>query len=92
MACSVLAAGTALMARDRGGPPLAAQILVCPMLDDRNETISSHQIDGIGLWDRGCNEAGWTALLGDRRNTDQFSIYAAPARATAGPAIATQNS
>jgi acetyl esterase/lipase len=77
-----LAAGTALMARDRGGPALAAQILSCPMLDDRNETISSHQIDGIGLWDRGSNEAGWTALLGDRRNTDQVSVYAAPARAT----------
>jgi acetyl esterase/lipase len=77
-----LAAGTALMARDRGGPALAAQILVCPMLDDRNQTISSHQIDGIGLWDRRCNDTGWDALLGDRRGTDQVSIYAAPARAT----------
>ena len=76
-----LAAGTALMARDRGGPDLVAQILCCPMLDDRNETISSHQIDGIGLWDRGSNDAGWDALLGDRRKTDQVSIYAAPARA-----------
>ncbi|MGH8617904.1 MAG: alpha/beta hydrolase fold domain-containing protein [Burkholderiales bacterium] len=28
-----LAAATALMARDRGGPPLTAQILVSPMLD-----------------------------------------------------------
>jgi acetyl esterase/lipase len=77
-----LAAGTALMARDRGGPALAAQILVCPMLDDRNETISSRQTDGIGLWDRRSNEAGWDALLGNRRGTDEVSIYAAPARAT----------
>ncbi len=77
-----LAAGTALMARDQGGPALAAQILLCPMLDDRNETISSHQIDGIGLWDRRSNDAGWDALLGNRRQTDQVSIYAAPARAT----------
>lgn len=77
-----LTAGTALMARDKGGPALAAQMLVCPMLDDRNETISSHQIDGIGLWDRRSNDAGWDALLGDRRRTDQVSIYAAPARAT----------
>jgi len=22
-----------------------------PMLDDRNETISTHQIDGVGIWD-----------------------------------------
>jgi acetyl esterase/lipase len=77
-----LTAGTALMARDKRGPAPAAQVLVCPMLDDRNQTISSHQIDGIGLWDRRSNDAGWDALLGDRRGTDQVSIYAAPARAT----------
>jgi len=77
-----LTAGTTLMARDKGGPALAAQMLLCPMLDDRNETISSYQIDGIGLWDRRSNDAGWDALLGDRRKTDQVSIYAAPARAT----------
>jgi acetyl esterase/lipase len=76
-----LAAGTALMARDEGGPALAAQMLLCPMLDDRNQTISSHQIDGIGLWDRRSNQAGWDALLGDRRGTGRVSIYAAPARA-----------
>jgi acetyl esterase/lipase len=69
------------MARDKGGPALAAQILATPMLDDRNETISSHQIDGIGVWDRGCNEVGWNALLGDRCKTDRVSMYAAPARA-----------
>ncbi len=47
-----LAAGVALLARDRGGPTLAGQVLICPMLDDRNETVSSYQIDGFGLWDR----------------------------------------
>ncbi|MEV6981347.1 alpha/beta hydrolase [Sphaerisporangium sp. NPDC051017] len=77
-----LAAGVALLARDRGGPRLIGQLLICPMLDDRNETLSSHQYDGIGIWDRGSNETGWTALLGDRRGTDKVSIYAAPARAT----------
>lgn len=77
-----LAAGTALLARDRNGPALAAQLLICPMIDDRNQTISSHQIQGIGIWDRASNASGWTALLGDRRGTDNVSIYAAPARAT----------
>ncbi|RCG28298.1 alpha/beta hydrolase [Sphaerisporangium album] len=77
-----LAAGVALLARDRGGPRLIGQLLICPMLDDRNETLSSHQYDGIGVWDRGSNETGWTALLGDRRGTGKVSIYAAPARAT----------
>ncbi len=52
------------------------------MLDDRNETISSHQIQGIGVWDRTSNDTAWDALLGDRRRTDAVSIYAAPARAT----------
>ena len=52
------------------------------MLDDRNETVSSHQIDGVGVWDRRSNDTGWNALLGDRRGSDAVSIYAAPARAT----------
>lgn len=77
-----LAAGTTLMVRDKGGPELAAQLLAYPMLDDRNETISSHQIVANGVWDRASNETGWNAYLGDRRNTDEVSIYAAPARAT----------
>ena len=77
-----LAAGVSLMARDRGGPALAGQVLICPMLDDRNETVSSYQIDGFGLWDRTSNDTGWDALLGDRRKTSEVSIYAAPARAT----------
>jgi acetyl esterase/lipase len=77
-----LAAGVALKARDEGGPRLAAQVLIYPMLDDRNQTVSSQQIDGIGVWDRGSNDTGWDAYLGNRRKTDQVSIYAAPARAT----------
>lgn len=77
-----IAAGVALLARDRGGPTLAGQALLYPMLDDRDQTVSTKQIDGVGLWDRGSNKMGWTALLGDRRGTDDVSIYAAPARAT----------
>jgi acetyl esterase/lipase len=77
-----LAAGTALIARDEDGPALAGQLLICPMLDDRDQTVSTRQIDGIGVWDRGSNVTGWSALLGDRRGTDDVSIYAAPARAT----------
>jgi acetyl esterase/lipase len=77
-----LAAGTALLARDRSGPALIGQALIYPMIDDRNETVSSHQIDGEGVWDRTSNFTGWDALLGDRRGTDDVSIYAAPSRAT----------
>lgn len=77
-----LAAGTALLARDRRGPALIGQLLIYPMLDDRDETVSTKQIDGIGVWDRGSNITGWTALLGDRKGGADVSIYAAPARAT----------
>lgn len=77
-----LSAGTALLARDRKGPELIGQVLICPMLDDRDRTVSTLQYDGAGTWIRQSNQTGWDALLGDRRGTDDVSIYAAPARAT----------
>ena len=77
-----LAAGTTLLARDRQGPPLIGQVLIYPMIDDRNDTLSAHQIEGVGVWDRVSNDTGWTALLGDRAGTDHVSIYAAPSRAS----------
>ena len=76
-----LAAGVCLLARERGAPALAAQVLVSPMLDDRDDTVSAHQIDGIGVWDRESNLTGWTALLGDRRGGVDVPATAAPARA-----------
>ncbi|GAA3216223.1 alpha/beta hydrolase [Nonomuraea helvata] len=77
-----LAAATVLLARDRGGPDIAFQLLVCPMLDDRNITPSSHEFTEAVVWDRTANLFGWTALLGDRIGTDDVPPYAAPARAT----------
>lgn len=77
-----LAAGTALLARDRAFPRLTHQVLMCPMLDDRFETHSSQMLDREGIWDRNSNHFGWTALLGDRRGGPDVSPYAAPARAT----------
>ena len=76
-----LSAATALLARDRGGPALSHQILLCPMLDDRGITASSQELDGEGVWDRNANRTGWTALLGDARGGPDVSPYAAPARA-----------
>jgi acetyl esterase/lipase len=72
----------ALMARDLGGPALIGQLLMCPMLDDRNDTPSCWQMAGLGVWDRVSNDTGWDALLGDRRHGPDASPYAAPARAT----------
>ncbi|GAA1881248.1 alpha/beta hydrolase [Asanoa iriomotensis] len=60
-----LAAGITLLARDRGGPAVAAQVLICPMLDHRNVTTSSHQYAGEpGVWTREMNEFAWASVLG----------------------------
>ncbi|MEU1532372.1 alpha/beta hydrolase [Streptomyces fagopyri] len=74
-----LAAGVTLMARDRGTPPIAAQMLVCPMLDHRNTTPSSRQYSGgPGVWTRETNEFCWRAVLGDLRD-EQVPAYVSPA-------------
>lgn len=77
-----LAAGCTLLARDRGGPSLLGQQLQCPMLDDRNETPSAIQYDGMGVWDRTSNQTAWQAVLGDRCGGSDVSPYEAPGRAT----------
>jgi acetyl esterase/lipase len=76
-----LAAAITLMARDLGGPPIRGQMLMCPMLDDRNNTPSAVQMAGLGVWDRTANQTGWGALLGDAAGGPDVSPYAAPARA-----------
>ncbi len=78
-----LAAATALMARDRGSPKICAQLLACPMLDDRNNTVSaSKQYYKVGGYTGELNEFCWSCLLGDRRGTENVSAYESPARAT----------
>lgn len=76
-----LAAATALLSRDRGGPRPLLQLLVYPMLDDRNTTRSSYEIVAVGIWDRATNIGGWRALLGEAAGGEDVSHYAAPARA-----------
>src|SRR5699024_4519599 len=76
-----LSAAVALMTRDRGGPALAGQLLLCPMIDDTNTTVSSHQYTGLGTWPREMNLLGWQALLGEAAGGDYVDAYAAPTRA-----------
>jgi acetyl esterase/lipase len=76
-----LAAAVALLARDRGGPDLLGQLLVYPMLDDRNDTASGHQMAGAGSWDRTANATGWAAYLGADAGGPDTPGYAAAARA-----------
>lgn len=77
-----LAAALALLTRDRGGLTPIGQLLLCPMLDDRNDTFSGHQMAGVDTWDRTSNATAWQALLGDRYGDADLPPYAAPARAT----------
>ena len=69
-----LAAGLSLKARDMGGPAIAAQLLIYPMLDHRNETPSSHAIHDLRVWNRSANEYAWQAYLGGNKP----DIYASP--------------
>lgn len=72
-----LALGASLMARDRGGPAVCFQMPIYPMIDDRNETPSSHEILDVGIWDRAGNLEAWSWYLAGR----EPDAYAAPARA-----------
>jgi acetyl esterase/lipase len=77
-----MTAALALLARDRGAVHPLGQLLMYPMLDDRNDRPSTTQMAGLGVWDRTANDTGWTALLGAARGTDAVPPYAAPSRAT----------
>jgi acetyl esterase/lipase len=76
-----LAAGVCLLARDRGGPAIAQQLLIYPMLDDRTVTPDPQLLPFL-TWTYDDNVTGWGALLGESAGTDVVSPYAAPARAT----------
>lgn len=82
-----IAAGVAIMARDRAADlrfPLAKQILIYPMLDDRNDQAVEH-VEPLAIWKVDDNITGWTALLGENAGgSDHGGIpnlhYAVPAR------------
>ena len=75
-----IAAALCLLARDRGGPPIAFQLLDQPMLDDRQVTPSSREED-LAIWSREANAFGWRCYLGDLHGTNDVPPTAAPARA-----------
>src|SRR3984893_12420864 len=77
-----LAAGLALLARDRGEVQVAFQLLIYPMIDDRNVTPASYAITDPRMWNRECNLLGWKAYLGRDGGWADVSPYAAAARAT----------
>lgn len=72
-----LAIALALRIRDVGGPNLDFVMAPYPMLDDRHQTRSSHQIVDLGIWDRRASLECWRHYLG----SSEADQYAAPARA-----------
>ncbi|MFT4210293.1 MAG: alpha/beta hydrolase [Microbacterium sp.] len=75
-------AAVALLARDRQGPGMAGQLLLCPMLDNTNTTVGSLQYDGIGTWQRDMNLLAWSCVLGEElAYSGDAPAYAAPSRA-----------
>jgi acetyl esterase/lipase len=73
-----LAAAATLLARTRG-LPVAKQILVYPMLDDRT-TESDPALLPFATWNYDNNYTGWHALLGDTVGGPDVPGHAAPAR------------
>jgi acetyl esterase/lipase len=73
-----IAAGATLLARDRG-LPLARQILIYPMLDDRNTTPEEALVP-FATWGYEANYTAWHALLGEQIGGEVHPV-AAPARA-----------
>ncbi|KAH6972130.1 Alpha/Beta hydrolase protein [Ilyonectria sp. MPI-CAGE-AT-0026] len=75
-----LAGSLAIMARDRNlSPPLAKQILIYPMLDDR--TVTDHS-EGLAVFSMNDVVTGWSAYLGEAYGTDDVSPFASPSRVT----------
>ncbi|MGH8011955.1 MAG: alpha/beta hydrolase [Candidatus Binataceae bacterium] len=76
-----LAAGLALLVRDRKEMQVAFQLLIYPMIDDRNVTPASYAITDPRMWNRESNRLGWKAYLGREGGAADVSPYAAAARA-----------
>jgi acetyl esterase/lipase len=72
-----LAAGTALLARDRGGPGVCFQFLGIPELDHRLETASMRAFTDTPLWSRPQAILSWERYLGPN-HTGDVSSYASP--------------
>ena len=76
-----LTAGTVLKNRDSVKLPLACQMLVYPMLDDRNVVPDRRFPKQFQIWTYIDNETGWDAYLSGLTDRSDVPIYAAPARA-----------
>jgi triacylglycerol lipase len=80
-----LAAALALFARDLGGPALAGQILIYPMIDDRvggTDDPWRNPATGHFGWTPANNQFGWASMRGTAQIDPTRLGHFAPARAT----------
>lgn len=76
-----LSAALCLYARDHGPSPIAFQMPLYPMLDDRMQTPSATNNEAP-VWNSDSNFNAWQLYLGDSFGQESVPYYAAPARAT----------
>ena len=77
-----LAAGLALLARDRAEVKVSFQLLVYPMLNDCNIIPAGQTLPDTLFWTRENNLFGWRSYLGCEPGREGISCYAAAYRAT----------
>jgi acetyl esterase/lipase len=75
-----LAAGLALLARDRGQVSPVFQLLTYPMLDDRTAARPVGDDRHFRLWNNEANRFGWRAYTGLEPGSPAVDPLAAPAR------------
>jgi len=77
-----LAAGLVLLARDRGEVKVPYQLLIYPMIDDRDISPSTEAFADAPVWSRQYNRNGWRAYVGSSAGGPDTSPYAAASRTT----------
>lgn len=76
-----IAAALTHLAKAKQGPPIAKQILIYPMLDDRTLSVDPETAP-FAFWTAADNQTGWGALLSGREGGDDVGVTEAPARMT----------
>lgn len=77
-----LAAAVAQMTRDSNGPPIAFQLLIYPVIDDRMDSSSMLNGGDKPIWNSFHTKLMWEHYLGKADSGAPTSNYAAPGRAT----------
>ena len=66
--------------KEKGGPSIAKQILIYPMLDERNLDPDQH-LTSFVTWDWNSNKTGWGAYLQNNLGSSNLPGHATPMRA-----------